>query len=309
MWLNRFSKFLLHKRLPALILVFAISFVPIINSLSLMIVVLVTLVKGVLDGAFFLLATLIPALIIFWFRFHGGTLPTMLLISAVIAMVSMIATWIFAIMLREQKNWKNILQLSALAGVLIVSVVHLAYPHIADWWAVQLSTINEQFSLNLPAKSTTKTQLLTQQTEFINATKAYATGMVMVVLLLKAWSMLMMGRWWQGSISGVPILRSELYELRLNGLAGIFFIVAVIFWNLGNPVVLDIMPILYLLFGMAGLCLVHYLFNMSRTSMTIFWMSLFYIMIILSLPTSAMVISLIALLDSLFNIRNRIKKV
>lgn len=309
MWLDRFSNFLLRKRLPALSLIFVLSFIPIINTISIIIVALVTLIKGWFEGALFLLTALVPTLIIFGLRFHSAPLPMMLTLSIFIASVSMIATWIFAIMLREQKNWRNILQLSALAGVLIVSVIHLIYPEVANWWAVQLSAVNEQLAVTLPAKSAAKSHLSSQQLEFINITKSYATGMVVLVILLKAWLMLMIGRWWQGSVSGTPMLRRELHELHLNSLTGCLFIVAMVFWYLGNRVVLDIMPILYLLFGVAGLCVVHYLFSLSRSPMTMFWMSLFYIMIILSLPTSAMVISFIALLDSLLNIHNRIKKV
>ena len=32
-------------------------------------------------------------------------------------------------------------QIAALVGVLVISVIHLAYPQVADWWGVQLQDI------------------------------------------------------------------------------------------------------------------------------------------------------------------------
>ena len=50
-------------------------------------------------------------------------------------------------------------------------------------------------------------------------------------------------------------LRKELHRIRLSQLAGLLFLISMVFSYLGNSVVLDIMPVLYMLFCAAGLSL------------------------------------------------------
>jgi uncharacterized membrane protein YccF (DUF307 family) len=69
------------------------------------------------------------------------------------------------------------------------------------------------------------------------------------------------------------------------------------------------MPVLYTLFGAAGLSLIHYFFGQMRAPMVWFWLMLVYAVLIFSMPISVISISIFALADSWLDIRKRFKKV
>ena len=111
-----------------------------------------------------------------------------------------------------------------------------------------------------------------------------------------------MRRWWQAVIWNPGSLHRELHNLRLSRLAGILFIVSLLFFYLGNTVILDIMPVLYVLFSVAGLSLIHYFLGLFHSPMTWFWLLIIYTILVLTIPMSFVVLALIALIDIWFDV-------
>jgi len=68
------------------------------------------------------------------------------------------------------------------------------------------------------------------------------------------------------------------------------------------------MPIPYVLFGMAGLSLVHYAFGLVYSSTRWFWLMIFYFTLIVAMPISMIFVSMLALLDVWFDLRRKLKK-
>lgn len=310
MWLQRFTNYILRHRWQALAFTFASTFIPIIGIIGILMATLVTLVKGVLEGALFTIAATLPYVISFFIT--GGrenAIPLVLWAAVGVAVASNVLTWIFAVMLRRQANWSVILQTAALLGVLLISVVHLAFPDIADWWAGQLQSYYKQSSA-MTSVIKTAANLSEKQIEAINATKQYATGLMIGAILFNAVLQLIFARWWQTLVFMRGRLRRELHSIRLSQLAGVLFVASLVLSYLGNSVVLDIMPVLYLLFGAAGLSVMHYMFGlMENQSSAWIWLSVVYVSLVIALPVSAMVIAMLALFDIWLDIRKRIKKV
>jgi hypothetical protein len=312
MWLQRFTDYILRHRWKAVLLTFVVTFVPVIGIVGILIAALITLVKGAVEGAIYTVAATLPFIISFGISGTNGSATPLVVWAAVgVAVLSNILTWVFAVMLRRQTSWSVILQIAALLGVLVVSVVHLAYPGVTDWWGSQLqSYYNQAAAMTSSVLSNTAVAAPNEaQLESISVTRQYATGLMVAAVLFNAILQLVVARWWQVLIFSPGMLRRELHRIRLSHLAGILFLVSMAFSYLGNSVVLDIMPILYLLFGAAGLSLIHYLFGLMESSTTWFWLSLMYITLVIALPTSLLLVAFLALLDIWMDIRRRIRKV
>lgn len=310
MRLQRITNYLLQHRLIAVLLTFLTTFVPVLGIVGVLYAGLVTLRKGIVEGGIFTLAATLPYVISYYIS--GVPKPeTQLVIWAAlgVAVLSNLLTWIFAVMLRRHATWSQLLQVAALVGVLFVSVIHLVYPNVADWWGNQLHTYYTQATSltglvkNVPAVPT-ETQL-----ESINITKQYATGLMTTAILFNAILQLIVARWWQAVAFQPGLLRRELHNIRLSQLAGILFVLSLVLSYLGNSVVLDIMPILYMLFGAAGLSLIHYVFGLVKSPTRWFWLWLMYITLIFALPASLIFVAMLAVFDIWLDIRKRLKKV
>jgi hypothetical protein len=300
---RRFTDYLLANRWQAIGFVFILTFLPILGVFfGILIATFITLRKGAFEGAIATLATTLPYAAIFFMggKYSGHAVPHVVWAAVGVAVLSNVLTWVFAVMLRRGVVWSNILQIAALAGVLAISVIHLIFPDVANWWGMQLQQV-----LNA---SDPKQQAL--QLETINITKQFATGVMVTGILLNAILQLIVARWWEADIFSPGMLRKELHNIRLSRLAGLLFVFGLVLSYIGNSVVMDILPVIYLLFCAAGLSLIHYIFSTMIVSPTRwFWLLMLYMIVIFSLPVSLVMISALALLDIVFDVRKRFKKI
>ena len=193
----------------------------------------------------------------------------------------------------------------------MISVIHLIYPEVADWWGVELQSYYQQAATLAPdvLKSSAATATPNEsQLDAISITKQYATGLMIAAVLFNALLQLIVARWWQATIFNPGSLRVELHNIRLSQLAGILFIVSLVLSYLGNRVVLDIMPVLYILFTAAGLSLIHYLFGLAHSPTKWFWMSVLYVGLIFTLPISMLLVAMGAFIDIWADVRKRFRK-
>jgi len=306
-WLKRFTNYLLTHRIQALAITFASAFIPILGLLSILIAGLMTLMRGGREGAIFTAAATLP---FFVGLFNPSfSYPLAYWASVGVAVLSNVLTWVFAVLLYRKTSWAVIIQVAALLGVLVISVIHLIFPDITTWWQTQLQFYYEHSLaagklLNVPAVNSGENQL-----EVIQLTKQYASGLIAAAILFNAVLQLIIARWWQFRILKAHALYKELHYIQLSKLAGILFIFSLWLAYLRNSVVLDIMPILYLLFTAAGLSLIHFLFGLMKSSTRWFWLCILYLTLLFTIPMSMMLVSMLALFDSWFDIRKRVVKV
>lgn len=310
MWLQRCAHYLLKHLWIGLAVTFVITFVPVIGVLGILFATLVTLREGAFRGSLFMLASTLPYLASFYLSgHHEATIPLMVLAAVGVAIISNVLTYSFAVMLQRKAGWSTILQLAALLGVLLISVIHLAYPNVSEWWLSSLTTYYKEAASAVSGVVSGSASPVDGQLENLNITKYYATGMMVAAVLLNAVMQLMVARWWQGLLFQPGILRRELHAIRLSKLAGGLFVLSMALSYWGNTVVMDIMPVLYILFAAAGLSVIHYLFSLVQTPTRLLWLSLVYIILILTLSSSLVFLAMLALLDIIFDIRNRFRKI
>lgn len=310
MWLQRYTKYLLGQTWLALAFVFAVSFVPMLGVLGILYAALATLRKGIIEGALMAVAATVPFVLTFAFtEQRDPAVPLMLWAGVGVAVLSNLLTYVFAVLLERKVSWSIIFQLAALLGVLFVSVVHLMFPDVASWWQMELHRFYMvgQQAAQAAGDVAKEAQLSADQLQSIEQTKDFATGMMTAGVIFNALVQLVAARWWEAIVFNPGSLQKELHRIRLSHLAGGLFIVSLILSYTGNAVVLDVMPIAYILFCVAGMSLIHSLFKMMQSQTRWFWLLLLYVGILFTMPVSVMMVAFLALADVWLDLRKRVK--
>lgn len=303
MLLRRITDFILQSRLQAMGVAFVCAFIPILGSISIVIAALVTLRKGIFEGSWIVLAASLPILIGFMGS-QANTLsdyPISLTAIILVLLASNLLTWLFAVLLRQYSSWSLVLQLTAFVSIVAIAVVHVIYPDIQNWWATQLAnyfvkTLQATGQVNPDDVKPNSTVIV----QLVSIAKPYATGMVVSFLTFNALLQLLLARWWQAAVFNRGGLRKELKDVRMGYTASVMFIIGLILSYWGNEVVVDVMPVIYLTFGLAGFSLMHCL--LAKAKYGWFWLVLTYIVVMIFGFTP---IAMVALLDTGFDFRKR----
>jgi hypothetical protein len=292
--------------MQAMATAFVIAFIPIIGSISILIAALVTLRKGIIDGALVTIAATLPCLIGYFAWTPEATEMQMELVLVVFIITRNILTWFFAVVLRRFSNWSFVFELAALLGILVVGTVHMIQPDIQSWWAQQLTTYFHNI-----VDSSTKIPADLQHQE-INIAKLYATGFVVVLVLGNALLQLVIARWWQAAMFNPGELRKELHQIHLGHIAGIIFAIVLVLAYLGINAAMDELPILYIIFFVAGLSLLHCFVSTIQgkwsglnINKSLTWLFLIYLGIFITFPFSLLLVSMFALIDTGVDFRKR----
>ena len=326
-----FTQFILHGRLRAIGAALAITLIPVIGpTLSIIIVGMITLRQGALEGFWVLVAATLPC----FFELPLMSSPEALWIVGIVA-VSNCLTWALAVLLYRYDNWNLVLEVTALIGIMLITTAHVIKPDLEPWWEKQLNThITQIFpdagsgAVASTAKVGDKTPAVVEKNEasqevregdlepeilsFISAVKPYVTGLLTAGLLFNVLLQLFVSRWWQLSLTDPKRLPRELHQIHLTSMAGLVFLVALILSYLKIVLAQDLLPVLYLTFGITGLSLVHYAAAKFK-GLTWLCLIVFYIVLIGSwmaykLPLVFQLVALAALLDVWFDWRGRLDK-
>jgi hypothetical protein len=287
MRLQRITQYLLQHRWQAMVLTFLITYIPVLGMSSILIAGLMTLCVGIAEGALFTLVATLPYALVFITGMQE-TVPLVVWATVVLTILGNVLTWVFAVLLRKHWSWSQIVQVAALFGVLVISVIHLVYPNIAEWWGTQLQLFYNQSSAVTGGMKVEPQTLGEAQLDTINVIKNYAAGIVTAFVLLTSVMQVIIARWWQVTCVNLGKLGKELQYIHLTRLAAIFFLFSIVCFYLENSVVLDILPVLCLLFSAAGLSLIHYLCGLMEPAKGRFWLSILYVALMYSLVMIAM---------------------
>lgn len=304
MFLSRMTDFILQSRVQAMAAAFLLAFIPLIGMISILIAALVTLRKGVVEGALVTFAATLPYLI----SYYASSIPAeqvqMVGMMLGVIVLGNILTWVFAAVLRQFSNWSFTLELAALLGVLAVGIVHLVCPDVQGWWSTQLTAYFAKTAQKVGELSSSDNALPAEmQQQVVAAMKQYATGVVVATLLLNSLLLVVVARWWQAAVFNPGGLRKELYNIRLSHITGITLALILILAYLGNEFALDVIPILCAVFFVAGLSLLHSAVQSAKNGWL--WLVLIYAGIVVLFPMSFFMVSMIALFDTGMDFRKR----
>ena len=288
-----FGTFLMCSRRNAGILAFAFALLPFLNWLSVVITLLVTLRKGAKEGAWILVCTLLPICVLALVS-HDVSIFYNMVIPIVVA-------WILAILLHKTHNWALTILIGVAIGVFVIVVMHSYISGINAWWQERMLAYLQQLGTQMNVNTE-------QQRQMILHLSKVATGLQMAALLLVDLLWLLLARYWQAVLYNPGALRSELQIIRMPRWAsGILAVVLVIAVLTKLQLIVDVLPMVLLPFALAGLSLVHFIMTVRKAHWI--WLVLFYVVLVFALPYISMGLVVLALVDSLMNLRRRYRAV
>jgi hypothetical protein len=287
------AEYVLRGRMQAVWVALLFTLIPLVGwMISVVIVGLVTLRKGALEGFWLVLWTAIPSVALaVWGQ------PSSLLYTVVYGSV---LVWILAIVLRERQSWHAVLQVGAVLGALGVLVVHITQPHIVLWWEVQFNQLFQQIdAARYPI------DLAPEQLKMIAETMAkYATGVEAVFIVLSGMCSLIVSRWVQAWLFNPGGFRQEFYRIHFGKVEAGVLLLCVLASIAGVGLASDWVPVIAFPFLLAGVSLIHSVVGVSRRPW--FWIIGFYVALIILSPYSLFILLTLAFVDSWLNFRNRL---
>jgi len=289
-----FLEFIMRGRKQAMLMAMLFVFVPFLGWVSSAIIALVTLRIGILEGLFILLWTTLPSIGLAW---TGNSTS---LYFNVLAGTGL--TWILAVVLRITVNWRLVLLAASAMGILAVGIAHWVIPDVQAWWMAKL-----QVAVTQASKAGVLDISVASSLTALKPITAFLTGTLVAFFLLIALFNVVIARWWQAMLYNPGGLKKELYQLRLDKISvvGLLTITALVFFN--NPLAQDCLPVLILPLALIGLAVIHVL--LANTRHNLLWLAGFYGLLILLLRPVAIILAMVAVLDSLIDIRKRLKGV
>ena len=284
-----FGAFLMRSRRNAGILAFAFALLPILNWLSIIITLLVTLRKGAQEGVWILSCTLLPLCVL---AFTVGRLAVIYNM-----LIPILVVWGLALVLRSTHNWASVLLIGAGVGVIAIVVLHSYIANIDAWWQHKMLSYLQQLSVGINVDTM-------QQKQTILHLSKIATGLQIAVLLLMNLLWLLLARCWQAILYNPGALRGELQAIRIpRWVSVVLLLVLVMVLLIKQPLLIDLLPVLLLPFMLAGLSLFHFIIAVRK--MHWLWLFVFYIALLFAFPYIGMALVLLALVDSGLNLRQR----
>jgi len=134
-------------------------------------------------------------------------------------------------------------------------------------------------------------------------TNRYTLGVMATVSLFAALPCLLLARWWQALLYNPGGFREEFHQLRLGPIVALACLVCGLFHYYQGQDSASWGTVFFLPLEVAGIGLVHWL--VARRGLGSQWLVIFYILLLFVAPLRG-VIAVLAVLDSVLNLRGRV---
>lgn len=316
MFLRRLSDFILASRLNSMGSAFLVSLVPGGSSFGFLAATFVTLCRGAAEGSQAFLAVLAGSVAsTLLYRLSGN----FQLFGQMVWMVFVfgLASALSALLLRRTGSWALVTELGAIAGVLLIGLLHLCYPDLHGWWASQLtdwfrrgtSVMGHFMPAGGSALPDRGIPLDTATLTGISAFAWYATGILVASFLLNLFLQLMLARAWEAALFQPGSFGKEMRAFRPARITALLLLVLLSLAVLAkSQVALDMLPVLLMVFCVAGFCLMHALVARMEKEQKgggklVLW--LLYGGVVLLFPFSLAIMAVAALLDIALDFRQK----
>lgn len=295
----RFGHYVLKGRRQAASMALLFAVFPLMGWLSMMIVGLVTLREGAKEGAWVLLWASLPVVVLGFLHY-----PALLIYSA---LAGSLYVWGMAWLLRYSSSWTLVIEFSALVAVVVIFVLHGLVPDLGGWWQGKYQHVLSQMTedgISSQGSLVWDNFIATlKDKQAIEKLAMISTGSILAFVMFSKLVLLSLSRWWQALLFNPKGLRPELCQVRLGYVALVGLLICCIgVWMSLSPVV-DILPVIFVTFAMAGLSVIH--FWVGRAKRGLMTVVTFYLLFML-LPTLVIgLLFLLAIADSLFDLRKR----
>lgn len=246
---------------------------------------LTTLRKGAVDGAWVLVALVFPALLwmfmgVVWWAFLLSTL------------LSAVLLYLAAILLRTTRSWPLVLVMVAVASAFGAWFILLGVDLRAD--LMNMADHMQMTEIEKVDFAKAVDELLEHNVAALIISVSVSLGVILSLLL---------ARWWQALLFNPGGFREEFQGLRLDiRLVALSLVLALGLMQVpkaGGGILIVMLPLFF-----AGLGFIHWWAGKKKMP----WLPwLIYVGMVLSLWVSTTVVT-VALLDSIFNLRNKVRE-
>ncbi len=275
------AEFILKGRTQAIVVAVVTALLPLLYSLSAAAVCLVTLRKGAKQGALILVWALVPA--IMWAR-QGDLTPLIVLLGG----------YLLAIVLRTTVSWQRSIQ----AALLLAVIAGAIQQQINSEMLTQIVEGTQRLMLQMKPDTAdfafNDTQWLRQATLGIFDTLHFAMML----------SSLLLARWWQSMLFNPGGFQQEFHQLRYSPLFALSLMMVALVGITNGGDIIRWLPIAIAPLVIAGLALVHG--SVAKRSLSRSWLVAMYIAAFMLGPYVITMLVIVALVDTIVDIRNRI---
>lgn len=275
------AEFAMRSRWHAIGTSVVAAILPLMGWLATVIVALVSLRLGAAAGSLVLVWAILPVGVALYYVGDPSSL------------IAMLGTFLMALLLRQTLSWELVLVAALLFSVIGTFVFEFAAASLLEGFvSVYVETLSQINSGLAIQAEEAKTVLL----GFFAMGQAFA----MVVMLIIA-------RWCQSALYNPGGFGKEFHALRLSPMISGGIVVAMLACYLFSEVLGRWLPLLTVPLVFASIGLVHWVIKTKEMSGN--WLAGFYISLALLFQLIYPFLASLALMDSWFNIRNRIQTI
>lgn len=292
-WVRNFGTFLMKGRSEATILAMLTAAIPFLGWLSLVILCLVTLRKGMREGLFVLLWAIIPAMMGSYFI--GSAAGSMAFVLE--TLITYITLWGVSGLLRTSSSWTYVLEVSAAFAISLIVFFHLRVPDLDTFYLNYLLEIYQNSSMDH------SNDLLIK--EYLQYLVYFLLGTETTLYMIQNLIFLLIARWVQAILYNPKGLSNELKLIRLHWYVWVGVLVfSLLGLRMSPSWALDSFPVFIALLCFAGLSVAHHWISVKYTFKGA--LLCFYFLFILLIPASFVPLMLLALIDTGWNIQKKI---
>lgn len=268
------AEFVMTGRKQAIMAVLLLGLIPLVNLLNPVVVGLVMLRKGVSEVSIILAWAILPV---------GGWA----IAGDIVPLIMLIGISGLSLLLRETESWEFTL-LAAIAIGIAVEIYLRVRPAMLDLMFQQLGPYLDSNNL---------------QGMQIEEFRELVTSFIGSVYMFLAVVLLMLARWMQAVLYNPGGFKQEFHQLRIKQTVALGLMALTLLANF--DIVIPSGWVLYLVLPMlfSGVALVHAV--VAKKQMSGMWLVVFYAVIMF--PLAVQIVVLLALIDSWYDFRTRIK--
>lgn len=295
------AKYLMQGRLQAVsvasaCVVLSLVFPPIhiVSSAS---VALVTLRLGAIEGGYVIIgSTLIGAV-------AGFFLIGSYQFSVFYALMLWLPTWVLAVVLREYRHLCLTIELAVIIVSIAIVLGYFFQPDLAAFWKMRFNSVLEPVLV----QSNPQADLQTIQHALSVFYRFIITGLVAQIYVLGLLAGLFLGRWWQAMLYNPGGFAKDYLAIKgqsfLALITGFVLFISVLSNGLVPQIGWAIGLLLFTLYALIGAAVVHGLLITLKVAR---WIVPCFYVTLLIVPYAMMLVSLIGLIDTWLNLRNKI---
>ena len=273
------AEFIMRGRIQAALVAFFGNLLPLISPAS---VSLVTLSKGLSEGALLTLWALLPLLI----AFFVSDINAMVTLSSIVGVIGVMAA---SELLRVSASWARTLVFVVVFSGVAALVLNFLFAEQTKEFELVVADLFREIQQQ-------------QENAFIPE-RNFLLGVIGYVIALTSVICLVLGRWWQAILCNPGGFKSEFHQLRLGVGPAAILVAGVVACNVASQEFSSWVGLLGIPLLLGGLALVHY--TVAFYQLGGHWLVIFYVVLFTVSPLSLVLIGL-GFLDSIMNIRSRL---